>query len=55
MNAEDMKKWFKSKNVLFATNGDIVPRSPLLDSISTYYSIIDDNLLCIPGKNADAS
>lgn len=36
MDIQDIKKWFKHKNVLFATNGDIVPRSPLLDSISTY-------------------
>lgn len=36
MDTQDIKNWFKNKNVLFATNGDIVPRSPLLDSISTY-------------------
>ena len=46
-----MKKWFKQNNVLFCTNGDIIPDSPLLDSISLYRSAIDDNLLCIPGKN----
>nr|DAH74103.1 MAG TPA: hypothetical protein [Caudoviricetes sp.] len=36
MDIQDIKKWFKHKNVLFAANGDIVPRSPLLASISTY-------------------
>ena len=46
-----MKQWFKDKNVLFCTNGDIVPDSPLLDSIATYKDVVDNNLLCIPGKN----
>ena len=46
-----MKQWFKDKNVLFCTNGDIVPDSPLLDSIATYKEAVDNNLLCIPGKN----
>lgn len=46
-----LKQWFKDKNVLFCTNGDIVPDSPLLDSIATYKEAVDNNLLCIPGKN----
>lgn len=46
-----MKQWFKDKNVLFCTNGGIVPDSPLLDSIATYEEAVDNNLLCIPGKN----
>ena len=45
------KSFFKKYNVLFCTNGDIVPYSPLIDSINTYYNSIDNNLLCIPGKN----
>lgn len=40
---------------LFATNGDIVPHSPLLTSIKTYESLAKDDLLCIPGKNVDTS
>jgi hypothetical protein len=46
-----VKELFKKHNVLFCTNGDIVPCSPLIDSINTYYNVIDNNLLCIPGKN----
>ena len=46
-----MKAWFKEHNVMFCTNGDIVPDSPLLDSIDTYHELVDNNILCIPGKN----
>lgn len=49
--SETFSDWFKTNNVLFCTNGDIVPDSPLLDSISTYQKAVDNNLLCIPGKN----
>ena len=55
MDIQDIKKWFKHKNVLFAANGDIVPRSPLLASISTYQDILDDNMICIPGKSYEQS
>ena len=45
------KEIFSQHKVLFATNGDLVPNSPLLDSIFTYYDVLTDNLLCIPGKD----
>ena len=59
MNTEayDFHQRFLLKNadhhgrILFATNGDIVPNSPLLMSIQTYMHVAKDDLLCIPGKN----
>lgn len=45
------KEIFLKYKVLFATNGDLVPNSPLLDSISTYCNVLNNNLLCIPGKD----